>query len=66
MDEDIVLQMRIATNKMPPADVVCKREDNHVFCEITDVATHRKIAHFTVSKDLQSQIPEILSLYMNR
>jgi len=64
--ENVVLDMRVSTSKMPPSHVVCTKEDGKVSCRIIDVATNRKIAEFKVSEELQAQIPQLLDLYIRR
>lgn len=65
MDDDTVLEMVVATERIPPVKVLCKSEEsNAIVCTLTDIATHRQRAQFKVKDDLKDQIPQLLQLYL--
>ena len=62
---DVVLDMVVSTDRIPPRHVVCQRSiDDITVCKITDKATGKEVAEFRISNDLLNTIPELLKLYI--
>lgn len=62
--DGVVLDMVISTDRIPPRQILCKREDSEtVVCYITDRATNRRVAEFKISNELVPNIPDLIKLY---
>lgn len=64
MEGDVLLEMNVSTEKMPPTNIKCISGNGVVECIITDIATKRQIASFKIKEDLKDQIPQLLHIYI--
>lgn len=65
VDDNIILDMVLTTEKLPMTHIICKLvNENLAECTIIDVATKRERAKFRIKEDLIGHIPQLLQLYI--
>lgn len=59
-----VLDMNISTDRVPPTNIKCVSENGTVECILTDIATGKRVANFTIHEDLVDALPHLIDIYL--